>query len=350
MKFKKLNEEFIEEGYINQYVNMVNYRDPIKQQYADFINDTIWNSLDNIDTLAHSKIDGLPDTVIEADSREFKNEEDAIYNFVKIKTDNYFANTTNESLEANDEDGWGEDVRFALEDMFDSAENIMYEVRNCVRGSYTRVDTVEELADKIRQMCQGFEVVADQLEDESDALQERLNEDRKALASRIRKGQIKHGNSLADNQNDPDEVRDADEYDSQFGFEWDEDDDTQIQFQDRQMNTHFLRKDNNKFEKSPRVSSNTWGRVWKNGNLEKQFEGPKYKVRADMAKYLDTDESLKEEFEIGQKVRYNGKETFIKDIENDATYGIDLLIKNPDWDGKDDRFEYIWVADKVEAI
>ena len=61
-------------------------------------------------------------------------------------------------------------------------------------------------------------------------------------------------------------------------------------------------------------------------------------------------EEIKEEFEIGQKVKYNGKETFIKDIENDPKYGIDLLIKNPDWDGQDKRYEYIWVADKVEVI
>ena len=174
MKFKKLNEDFIEEGYVNQYVNRVSYKDPIKQQYADFINDTIWDSLDNIDTLAHSKIDGLPDTVIEADSQEFKNEEDAIYNYVKIKTDNYFANTTNESLEDNDEDGWGEEINDKLHDMFDHVERFMYEIRNTVRGSYTRVDTVNELVDTIRNISAGFDAVADEIEDEEDSLQESL--------------------------------------------------------------------------------------------------------------------------------------------------------------------------------
>ena len=67
------------------------------------------------------------------------------------------------------------------------------------------------------------------------------------------------------------------------------------------------------------------------------------------------DEDLKIEnnvnqFKKGQKVLYNGKETFIKEIDNDPKYGVDLLIKNPDWDGKDERFEYIWVADNVEVI
>lgn len=66
------------------------------------------------------------------------------------------------------------------------------------------------------------------------------------------------------------------------------------------------------------------------------------------------EERLKEEkedkFHKGQKVKYNGKVTTIIDIENDPKYGIDLLIKNPDWDGKDNKSENIWVADKVELI
>jgi len=65
---------------------------------------------------------------------------------------------------------------------------------------------------------------------------------------------------------------------------------------------------------------------------------------------LDDKKNLKEEFKIGQKVLYDGKETIIKDIENDPRYGIDLLIKNPNWDGQDERFAYIWVGNNVEKL
>lgn len=65
---------------------------------------------------------------------------------------------------------------------------------------------------------------------------------------------------------------------------------------------------------------------------------------------LDNKKNLKEEFNIGQKVLYDGKETIIKDIENDPRYGIDLLIKNPNWDGQDERFAYIWVGNNVEKL
>ena len=65
---------------------------------------------------------------------------------------------------------------------------------------------------------------------------------------------------------------------------------------------------------------------------------------------LDNKKNLKEEFKIGQKVLYDGKETIIKDIEKDPRYGIDLLIKNPNWDGKDERFAYIWVGNNVEKL
>lgn len=166
MKFKKLNEEFTS--------------DDLYQELIDAIYDRLENAVDNLAIVMSSEIsDYDADYCSEEPNRSSMNGVNSLR-----KAAEYFAEfllenapeVIHESLEANDEDGWGEDVRFALEDMFDSAENIMYEVRNCVRGSYTRVDTVEELADKIRQMCQGFEVVADQLEDESEALQERLNE------------------------------------------------------------------------------------------------------------------------------------------------------------------------------
>lgn len=78
---------------------------------------------------------------------------------------------------------------------------------------------------------------------------------------------------------------------------------TEIQLQDREFHTHEFRSAKNsygrsyidgQYNKRPRVSSMTWGRVWKDDKLVKQFEGPKYQVRADMAKYLDASGNLDE--------------------------------------------------------
>ena len=60
--------------------------------------------------------------------------------------------------------------------------------------------------------------------------------------------------------------------------------------------------------------------------------------------------SKKDKFKVGQKVKYNGEETEIVDIEYDPRYGTDLLIVNPHYDGTDSRYENIWVGDNVEVI
>lgn len=77
-----------------------------------------------------------------------------------------------------------------------------------------------------------------------------------------------------------------------------EEDGVQIELQDRERHTHEMRTGVNRwgrkyidgqYNKQPRVATQTWGRVWdKNSGEFKQFEGPKYQVRAEMAKYLDS--------------------------------------------------------------
>lgn len=62
------------------------------------------------------------------------------------------------------QDGWGEDVEGILSPVFDKAENLMYEVRNTVRGANTDCETVEDLADYIRQLASEFEEAADEIE------------------------------------------------------------------------------------------------------------------------------------------------------------------------------------------
>ena len=112
---------------------------------------------------------------------------------------------------------------------------------------------------------------------------DKLKESSKDVASRIRKGNLRHGNFLADNQYDEEDVYNADRYAPLSGFEWDEDDDVSIQIQDRESNLYAPH------EKHPRTKSYSWGRIWKNGDkIAKEFEGQKYAVRQDMAKYLDS--------------------------------------------------------------
>lgn len=62
------------------------------------------------------------------------------------------------------EDGWGEDVEGILSPVFATAEDLMYEVRNTVRGANTDCKTVEDLADFIRQLASEFEDAADEIE------------------------------------------------------------------------------------------------------------------------------------------------------------------------------------------
>lgn len=118
-----------------------------------------------------------------------------------------------------------------------------------------------------------------------------IHENDKEIANRIRKGKLRHGNSLVDYPYKEDDVADADAYDPSFGFEWDEDEDTMIQIQDVESELY------EPSEKHPRTKSHSWGRIWKKGELDKQFEGPKYKVRQDMAKYLD-ESKVKDPFRI----------------------------------------------------
>ena len=62
-------------------------------------------------------------------------------------------------------DGWSEEVRDCLEDVFSDLEQLMYEVRNCVRGSYTHANTNEELAEHIQSLAHELSSVADDLPD-----------------------------------------------------------------------------------------------------------------------------------------------------------------------------------------
>lgn len=54
-----------------------------------------------------------------------------------------------DETEEDDEDGWSETVQDELYDVMDKMDSFLYEVRNCIKGSYTHCSTNDELADYI---------------------------------------------------------------------------------------------------------------------------------------------------------------------------------------------------------
>ena len=82
-------KENLNEAYSARWDNMVTYSNPIKQQYADLVNDQIYDALDNIDVLASSKISDLPEqTDFGFDQAERVSK--AISNLVRTMTKEYF--------------------------------------------------------------------------------------------------------------------------------------------------------------------------------------------------------------------------------------------------------------------
>lgn len=78
-----------------------------------------------------------------------------------------------ESLEQNEEDGWGEDVLEICEPFFEKVERTMYEVRNARRGSYAHFgDTVSDLAAWMGELSTEAEGVQSELDDMKEQLQE----------------------------------------------------------------------------------------------------------------------------------------------------------------------------------
>lgn len=61
------------------------------------------------------------------------------------------------------EDGWGDDVKEILGGVMESLDRLMYEIRSCVRGCYTRCRTEAELADYIRALASDMEAAADEI-------------------------------------------------------------------------------------------------------------------------------------------------------------------------------------------
>ena len=81
-----------------------------------------------------------------------------------------------ESLEQNEEEGWGDDIQEICEPFFQECEKIMYEVRNCRRGSYANVgDTVTDLVEYFDGLERSLEEVSTELDSMAHQLQETSN-------------------------------------------------------------------------------------------------------------------------------------------------------------------------------
>lgn len=100
--------------------------------------------------------------------------------------------------------------------------------------------------------------------------------------------------SLEESRKDlADKIRNNDlEYDDEIDAYFAKDGEDEIQFQDRETNSHkFGEVDGElrKLNKQPKTSSHTWARLWKNGELEKSIDDSKYVTRDEMIKYLEND-------------------------------------------------------------
>lgn len=79
--------------------------------------------------------------------------------------------------ELKNTDGWGEDIQDVLEPAFSNLEDLMYEVRNCVRGTYAVNGTeVKDLVQEIEDCVAQLEEAAQDIEFEADRLDEKLIE------------------------------------------------------------------------------------------------------------------------------------------------------------------------------
>ena len=100
---------------------------------------------------------------------EFENVTDEI----SFETDRAICDTFRESLQAEDEDGWGEQIEEELAQSLDFAADIAYEVRNCVRGSYViDGDKVEDLVKSLRSLVDGLEIAIENIESDAKSINE----------------------------------------------------------------------------------------------------------------------------------------------------------------------------------
>lgn len=158
MKFKQLNEEFTS--------------DDLYKVLIDYVNDELTAAVDNIAIQASSD---LEDYDAEYSAEEPTKYTDLAFKALKDAAE-YFAmdmlynapEIIHEQLEADEEDGWGDQIQDALYDTFDDIDHVMYEIRMGRRGSYAGFgDKVDDLVDKLRELSTQLENDASYIEDQN---------------------------------------------------------------------------------------------------------------------------------------------------------------------------------------
>ena len=89
--------------------------------------------------------------------------------------------------ELEDTDGWGDEIEYILSETFSKIENLIYEINNCRRGSYTDCETAEELADYIHRLAEDLDECSYEIKANSKNINESLNEDWDDLINDIEK-------------------------------------------------------------------------------------------------------------------------------------------------------------------
>lgn len=169
LKKMKLSESLFED--YNQDI------DQIKMVCEDYLEEELVNKIEDnlVNKFYNEDHDYDPDWASEFEEDTTKSARDL---YIKKLIKSLFANagkneSLKENLEANEEDGWGEEVEDILTNFFESAEGLAYEVRNCVRGSYAvSGDTIDDLIGYLTSLSEELQGAIDQLSDDSETLQE----------------------------------------------------------------------------------------------------------------------------------------------------------------------------------
>lgn len=78
-----------------------------------------------------------------------------------------------ESLEQNNEDGWGDEIEDTLKPIFDRVDKLKYEVENCTRGSYAKFGSeVKDLVKELKEIAEELDNEAETIDNEAEKLEE----------------------------------------------------------------------------------------------------------------------------------------------------------------------------------
>lgn len=124
------------------------------------------------DELCELGNEAMPTTCNVGVHRDGNNIISASVDVLKKHVDDIVSQTYNEELAQ--EDGWPDDIKYELEPIFNNIEDLMYEIRNCRRGSYDDFgDSLSGLISRLDRISNDLSDVAGNFERDED----RLNED-----------------------------------------------------------------------------------------------------------------------------------------------------------------------------